>query len=452
MPAFSLILAADRILHSCILAAVLYAIPLRKRSHFPVRISIALLLGIILAADLPLLRMQISGFILRLLPIKEQFAVHIVYSLTDVLPLLLFSTGLIWGCCETPPAKAIYAAVLAYLTQSFSHTIFVLIFPQYFHHPYDAREFWMVFHEILIAAVVYILVYIIFVRKLPLDGIYRFDCVFAIPVLTFIIIVVRCFNIIATRVFHAEGSYLFTFLNITNLMLDCVILTSQIVSRNGAKLRADLEVQQHTQMLQQKEYHLFRRNMDALNHKLHDLRHLVLSLEVSPDPEQSQAILKTLEEHIAVQECSMNTGNETLDALLSETWLSCGTKKIQWTCMADGAVLDFIAPMDLFVLLGNALDNAMEAAAQAEDPQQRFLSMTIRRINQLAYVRIENHCSVIPQFSKGLPQTTKADKSQHGFGTRSIQNICHKYNGECRMSVEENVFITELMIPIPAKA
>ncbi|MBO5322832.1 MAG: GHKL domain-containing protein [Oscillospiraceae bacterium] len=449
MTASFLVLSIDRILHCCLLATILYIIPLRKRPHFPARISAGLLLGAVFAFYLPKLRVHCSGFIFHLLPIKNPLTVCVVFSLTDVLPVLLFCAGLIYLCCESSPAKAIYTAILAYLTQSLSYTLFVIIFPAYFHHPYEARVLPILWHEILIAAIVHLPVYFIFARKLPLDGIYRFDCIYSIPILAFIIITVRYLNVISTRILQAQGSYLFTFLMISNLMLDFVLLATQIVYRNGAKLRAELEVRNHIQSLQQKEYQLFRNNMDALNHKLHDLRHLVRSLQVSPDAAQSQAALKALEEHIAVLDCSMNTGNETLDALFSEAWLRCGDQKIQWTCMADGAVLNFMSPTDLYILLGNALDNAMEAAAQAEDPQQRFLSVTIQRANQLAYVRIENYCSVIPKFSNGLPLTTKSDKFQHGYGTLSIQSICQKYHGECSMRIEQDIFITELMIPIP---
>ena len=96
-----------------------------------------------------------------------------------------------------------------------------------------------------------------------------------------------------------------------------------------------------------------------------------------------------------------------------------------------------------------ALDNAIEAAALEADPSMRFLFVNIWRKEQFTFIRIENTCSQSIVFEDGVPKTTKKNPELHGFGTKSIQNICRKYNGECSMSLHNNTFSLDIVFPIP---
>lgn len=439
------------ILHSCILASILFIIPLRKRSKFALRLILGIVLALITVAVLPGLRIAVFR---ALYLDKIQYAPlsYLAYTFTDVVPVLLLSFGLILLCCNIQPHKALYSAALAHLTQGIAFTVFNLVFPNFYHRPYDAGTFSIFWREYLIAVAVYAIVYFIIVRKLVRNGTYHYSCVYALLILLAVIFADRYFAIVSVQSFHIQGTPLYQFLLLQGLLVSVLLLLIQANYRRISKYRADLAAQEQMQALQQKEYNLFQKNMDALNHKFHDLRHLINALQLSPDANANHPLLQELQEHIDIHSCFIDTHNDTLNALLSGVWLRCGHEKIQWTCMADGTALDFMPALDLYILLENALDNAMESTALAPDPGDRFLSVNISKAQQFAYIRIENFCAVTPKFSDGLPLTTKPDKSRHGYGTRSIRNICEKYNGRCRMRVEGNLFITELLLPIPREA
>ena len=53
---------------------------------------------------------------------------------------------------------------------------------------------------------------------------------------------------------------------------------------------------------------------------------------------------------------------------------------------------------------------------------------------------IENSYVTAPEIIDGLPQTTKADKANHGFGVKSIKMIVEKYNGEIDFAIENDRF------------
>jgi len=62
-------------------------------------------------------------------------------------------------------------------------------------------------------------------------------------------------------------------------------------------------------------------------------------------------------------------------------------------------------------------------------------------------IRLENRCSIVPEFQDGLPVTGKKDKRYHGFGVKSIRYIAEKYHGEMFMNVRDGKFILNVLLP-----
>jgi len=116
----------------------------------------------------------------------------------------------------------------------------------------------------------------------------------------------------------------------------------------------------------------------------------------------------------------------------------------------DGLEADFavvlpavlpIADTDLCALLGNALDNAMEAARQAAD---RRITVRCRAEKGLFMLRVEN--ALAGEVRPGL-STTKADPSAHGFGIAGMREIAQRYGGSLDAGVRESRF--ELVVCFP---
>ena len=85
-----------------------------------------------------------------------------------------------------------------------------------------------------------------------------------------------------------------------------------------------------------------------------------------------------------------------------------------------------IRSMDLTAILGNLLDNALEAAETAEG-RMRFLKLTIRRINAMLIIKAENGCGREPVSIKGEWQTGKKDMGFHGWGLKSAETAAERY-------------------------
>jgi len=102
-----------------------------------------------------------------------------------------------------------------------------------------------------------------------------------------------------------------------------------------------------------------------------------------------------------------------------------------------------VADTDLAALLGNALDNAMEAASQAPE---RAVTVRCRADKGLLMLRVEN--PVAGPMAPDLA-TTKADKAAHGFGLPGMREIAARYGGTLEAGVKNGRF--ELVVCLPLK-
>lgn len=85
-----------------------------------------------------------------------------------------------------------------------------------------------------------------------------------------------------------------------------------------------------------------------------------------------------------------------------------------------------IDDMDLYILLENLCDNAIEAAAQSNNPT---IKLQISEDNGNLCIYIGNTTSGNVLKNNPDMNTTKKDKSMHGFGIMNIRDIIDKYNG-----------------------
>ena len=98
---------------------------------------------------------------------------------------------------------------------------------------------------------------------------------------------------------------------------------------------------------------------------------------------------------------------------------------------------------DLCALLGNALDNAMEAAERAED---KTVVLRCRVEKGLFMLRVEN--AYAGELPPGL-STTKADKTSHGFGLAGMREIAERLGGSLEIRAGDGRFQLVVCLPLP---
>jgi len=215
-----------------------------------------------------------------------------------------------------------------------------------------------------------------------------------------------------------------------------------------SNIRQELEIMNLLYQKEREQYFLAKENIALINQKCHDLKHQIRALRKG-DKEELDKYLKEIENSVEIYEAIVKTGNEVFDTILTEKSLYCRAREIQVSCVADGSQMDFIDTIDLYTLLGNAMDNAIEAVEQFKEPQKRQIDVQIYRQQHFLVIHVMNPMPGELIYEDGLPVTTKKDKDYHGFGMRSMDRIIKKYEGFLRVSEEDGCFSLKMLIPIP---
>lgn len=205
-----------------------------------------------------------------------------------------------------------------------------------------------------------------------------------------------------------------------------------------AQMRYILEQQQL--QFQQKLQHI-----DEVNRKYHDMKNIFLYLETCSSRKDVQNQVQKMLDEIRPYETAIATGNEAIDILLNDKMAVCQQKKITCVPYLDGTMLDFVEPMDLCTIFGNALDNAIESSSRLPEEADRQISIrTVKKGNSVA-LTFRNTYAQCPRIVGGLPATTKEDKENHGYGLRNIRYIMDKYHGELNCRIEGEEFVLTLL-------
>ncbi len=201
---------------------------------------------------------------------------------------------------------------------------------------------------------------------------------------------------------------------------------------------------------QQEQYKISRETIEIINQKSHDLKHQIRALR-DADKEELDRYLGEIEDSVGIYEAIVKTGNDVFDTILTEKSLYCQKHDIQVSCVADGSQLGFIDNIDLYAILGNAMDNAIEAVEKFEEKEKRQIDVMIYRQHNFLVMNIINPMPEQLIYKDGIPVTTKNDKHSHGFGLRSIKQILKKYEGFLNVSEEDGCFSLKMLIPIQLK-
>lgn len=195
------------------------------------------------------------------------------------------------------------------------------------------------------------------------------------------------------------------------------------------------------------QYEFNRENIEFIRRKCHDLKHQLRALELAGDDER-KAVLEETRRAAAFYDAAVQTGNEVLDTLLTEKNLLCTNRGIRLTCTVSAKEIGRIGVVDLYTILSNALDNAIECVEQLTDPEKKTISFSVTERVRMLLIEVENYYEGSIQMKGGFPVTHKDDKENHGIGVRSIHTLAKRYGGDIRISVENQLFLLQIMLPI----
>ena len=180
----------------------------------------------------------------------------------------------------------------------------------------------------------------------------------------------------------------------------------------------------------------------------HDYHNHLQSLKAYMDMgenEKARSYLDELELDLDSIRQMIESGNVNLDAILNSKLSLAVKQEIEVDYKAAVPETLTVSDIDLCVLIGNLIDNAVEACEKI-DEGRAFLRLYIGVLKQQLYISVANSTTELVRKLDEEYITTK--RGNHGHGLKQIHKIVEKYCGFINRKNEPGVFVTEVMLPL----
>lgn len=423
-----------------VLAELLFALPFAKRrEHWQRNLTVGIL---ILAVLSQLCFLCSKGSLMGVVVSSERFLLHLFCHIL----LAISSMLLLHVCFEVNRSDLLFLGISGFACQHIafvmdSELIGTVLYPSLQSHPL------LLLVHVGVTLAVYLPCCLLFSKPLKElgDGLFgNHPTVQWVYLLLWVMLIVTCFG----------GQYLFLgvqpqlrWIVVVLDVMGCLqILMVMYSSTRSCVMYQEQTVYQQMISARQQQYDMGRETVELINQKSHDLKHQVQALRQITQEEQED-YLEEIEAYIQQFDSMYQTGFEPLNILLTEKQLYCERREIQFTCIADGSALGFLSTIDLYTLLGNALENAIQCVEQYPPPQ-RIITLHIATHQQFLTIRLTNYFEGKLTLRNGLPRTTKADDRYHGYGMRGMQAVVEKYHGTMVFEQVDNSFQLNILFPI----
>lgn len=181
----------------------------------------------------------------------------------------------------------------------------------------------------------------------------------------------------------------------------------------------------------------------------HDYKNHIATMKIHLDNQNYELLnhyLIELSEDLTSVDTVLKTGNVMVDAILNSKLSLAQSKNISVDASASVPGELRISDTDICVIIGNLLDNAIEACCKFEDEDKRFLRVYIGLLKQQLYISVSN--SVGGEIKKDGKNYFTTKNANHGFGLKRIDKIVSKYGGFVNRQDETDVFATEITLPL----
>ena len=231
----------------------------------------------------------------------------------------------------------------------------------------------------------------------------------------------------------------------TWIILSIILLFAILFYRVNQQREMEAEIaklKQEQAEIVERDYQALRRTYAdnaKLYHDLHNHIEAIYQCLIQGDTKEAVRYCEDLRTPVRQISQTIWTGDKALDYLISSKMALAGQEQVKTKVNIEYPHNTNIRSVDLTTILGNLLDNALEAAKTAPEGL-RFLNLTIRRINAMLIIKVENGYGDTPVQENGKLLTSKKDKAFHGWGLKSVQTAADRYDGTIRTDYKDHVF------------
>lgn len=178
----------------------------------------------------------------------------------------------------------------------------------------------------------------------------------------------------------------------------------------------------------------------------HDFHHHLQTLKgqlEAGETGRALAYIEQLDHQLMNMDTLLKTGNISLAAILSARIAQAKSEGITVTVKANVPDRLLITDLELSIVVGNLLDNAIEACRTVSG--ERFIRIYIAMKGKMLYFSMLNSAGKKEKKAGTLFSTHK--NGIHGFGLRRAQAILKEHGGWCKYNSEDGAFTSEFLVP-----
>lgn len=225
--------------------------------------------------------------------------------------------------------------------------------------------------------------------------------------------------------YNLHPGFLFVLLGMLYTNIIVIYHTNRISEQ--AQIKKDWEIAEHHYAMQQEYYDQLRIQQEETRALWHDISKYLRASKV----EGSTNALDQVQNMLDSISCVVDVNNRIISVILNEYYQICKNAGIVFRIDVQVPTELFVTAADLYVLIGNTLDNAVEACAELPI-NQRIIWLKIKTHNNMLYYEVTN------RFAEGNAKRIRS--KHHGYGLRNVRRCAEKYGGGIETSKDEAQF------------
>ena len=184
---------------------------------------------------------------------------------------------------------------------------------------------------------------------------------------------------------------------------------------------------------------------------IHNINHYFIAIKELARTEHCEQIVNFVQElngKLLLNERIIYTNYRVLNAILTEKSGEAAEKQVGFDVYVEPMLkLEGIADCDLVAMVGNLIDNALEAAVKCEGEKRRVsVKIFMEREGKVCVMKLVNYFITPPIRKKTGFMSTKKDQEIHGIGIKSVEKTARKYGGHLQCVTEKDKFSAILFL------
>lgn len=247
--------------------------------------------------------------------------------------------------------------------------------------------------------------------------------------------------------FTTEKAIILSMVVITLITILTVLLLAKVTKKSEEIMTNNLKMQQiEMEHKQNQDMAIVVEDLRTLRHDMNNHMSILHGLLEIEELDDAKAYLASITKELSAANSFIFTDHKILSVLLNNKI----SKARQLGIQIDVELLTNTTPFsdsDLCAVIGNILENAIEAAVKHEEP---YIYFSMKKENNQLMIQCDNTYTIAPVLEKGNFVTTKADKAYHGIGTKNIRSVVEEYHGNTEFIVDDS-FHVKVSVPFQQK-